>query len=269
MDEQHFGESYSGKPPVNYERFFVPVIGEPLAIDLVRVAALGKDDRVLDVACGTGIVARLASREVEGTGSVAGLDPNPGMLAVARSTAPPDVSIEWHEAGAEAMPFQDGSFDVVLCQMGLQFVPDKEAALREMRRVLAPKGRLILNVPGPTPRIFRIMSKALARHVGDEAAMFVDHVFSLHDAAEIRELIRGAGFEDVSVEADTKSLPLPAPSEFLWQYINSTPLAGAMAVVDGGRRQSLEREVVSEWERLMASGPFLVQVPVVTAMGRA
>jgi ubiquinone/menaquinone biosynthesis C-methylase UbiE len=216
--------------------------------DLIRFAALRPGERVLDVACGTGVVARLASQEVGATGTVAGLDVNPGMLAVARSATPPDMFIEWHEASAEAMPLPDASFDVVLCQMGLQFMPDKHAALSEMRRVLVRGGRLILNVPGPAPRLFTIMGEALARHVDAEAAGFVNHVFSLHDTAEIQNLVGGASFHDVSVQSDTKPLRLPEPKEFLWQYVHSTLLAGAVAQVDDERRSSLERDVVAKWQ---------------------
>jgi ubiquinone/menaquinone biosynthesis C-methylase UbiE len=91
---QHFGKAYGGNPPANYERFFVPAIGGPLATDLIR-------------------------QQVGATETVAGLDVNPGMLAVARSATPTGMPIEWHEASAEAMPLPDASFDVVLCQMGL------------------------------------------------------------------------------------------------------------------------------------------------------
>jgi ubiquinone/menaquinone biosynthesis C-methylase UbiE len=118
MAEQYFGKAYGGNPPANYERFFVPAIGAPLATDLIHLAALRPGERVLNFACGTGVVARLASQEVGDTGTVAGLDVNPGMLAVARSTTPLGMPIEWHEASAEAMPLPDASFDVVLCQMG-------------------------------------------------------------------------------------------------------------------------------------------------------
>jgi ubiquinone/menaquinone biosynthesis C-methylase UbiE len=268
MAEQHFDKAYGGKPPVNYERFFVPAIGEPLATDLIRLAALRPSERVLDVACGTGVVARLASQLVGASGTVAGLDANPGMLAVARSATPPGMPIEWHEASAEAMPFPDTSFDVVLCQMGLEFVPDKDAALREMRRVLVRGGRLILNVPGPTPLLFNIMREALARHVGAEAAGFVDHVFSLHDTAEIQDLISGAGFHDVSVQSDTKSLRLPAPEEFLWQYVHSTPLAGAVAQMDDDRRGLLERDVVANWQEFVKDRVLVLQVRIVVATAR-
>jgi ubiquinone/menaquinone biosynthesis C-methylase UbiE len=222
----------------------------------------------LDIACGTGVVARLASQQVGATGTVAGLDINPGMLGVARSATPPGMAIEWHEASAEAMPIPDESFDVVLCQIGLQFMPDKRAALREMQRVLVRGGRLILNVPGPTPRLFTIMGEALARHVGAEAAGFVNHVFSLHDTAEIQNLVSGAGFRDVSVQSDTKPLRLPAPEEFLWQYVHSTPLAGAVAQVDDERRASLERDVVARWQEFVKDGVLVLQVRIVIATAR-
>ena len=268
MAEQHFGKAYGGNPAANYEHFFVPAIGAPFAADLIRLAALRPGERVLDVACGTGVVARLASQQVGATGTVAGLDVNPGMLAVARSATPPGLPVEWHEASAEAMPLPDASFDVVLCQMGLQFMPDKPAALREMRRVLARGGRLILNVPGPTPRPFTIMGEALARHVGAEAAGFVDHVFSLHDTAEIQDLVSGAGFHDISVQSDTKTLRLPAPEAFLWEYVHSTPLAGAVAQVDDERRGSLERDVVTRWQEFVEDRALVLQVRVVVATAR-
>lgn len=268
MAHQYYDKTYAGNPPANYERFFVPAIAAPLAADLVRLAALRPGERVLDVACGTGVVARLAAQEVGDSGAVAGLDLNPGMLAVARSATPPGTHIEWHEASAEAMPLPDASFDVVLCQMGLQFMPDKPAALREMWRVLVPGGRLILNLPGPTPRLFALMADALARHVGPEAAGFVNHVFSLHDTAEIRRLVGGAGFHDVSVTSDTGPLRLPAPEEFLWQYVHSTPLAGAVAQVDDERRASLERDVVTKWREFVKDGDLVLQARIVVATAR-
>jgi ubiquinone/menaquinone biosynthesis C-methylase UbiE len=268
MTEQHFGKAYAGNPAANYQRFFVPAIGAPLATDLVRRAALRPGERVLDVACGTGVVARLASQQVGAAGTVAGLDVNPAMLAVARTAAPPGMPIEWHEASAETIPLPDAMFDVVLCQMGLQFMPDKHAALREMRRVLVRDGRLILNVPGPTPRLFTIMAEAVARHIGAEAAGFVNHVFSLHDTAVVQNLLKSAGFHDLFVQSDTRTLRLPAPDEFLWQYVHSTPLASAVAQVDDERRRSLERDVVSRWQEFVEDHALVLQARVVVATAR-
>lgn len=268
MPQQYYGEAFGGSAPENYERFFVPAIGAPLANDLIKAAALRPGERVLDVACGTGVVARLASKSVGDAGTVAGLDIDPGMLAVARSTTPPGMAIDWHEARAEAMPLPDASFDAVLCQMGLQFVPDKHAALSEMRRVLAPGGRMILNVPGPTPRLFVIMGEMLARHIGGEALGFVNHIFSLHDTSEIQNIISGTGLRDVSVQSDTKTLGLPAPEEFLWQYVHSTPFAGAVAKVNEERRASLERDVVAKWQEFVKDRTLVLHVRMVVATAR-
>ncbi len=268
MARQHFGRAYGGNLPANYERFFVPAIGAPLAADLIRLAALRRGERVLDVACGTGVVARLASREVGAAGTVSGLDVNAGMLAVARSATPPGTPVEWQAASADAMPFPEASFDVVLCQMGLQFMADQPAALDEMRRVLVGGGRIVLNAPGPTPRPFTALAEALTRHIGAGAAGFVEQVFSLHGTAAIRNLVCGAGFIDVSVESATRKLRLPPPKEFLWQYVHSTPLAAAVAQVDDERRGALERDVVAGWQEFVKDGALLLEVNVAAATAR-
>jgi len=231
----------------------------------MKVAALRPDERVLDVACGTGVVTRLASESVGDGGGVAGLDVNLGMLAAARAATPPGMNIEWHEASAQRMPFPDASFDAVLCQMGLQFIPDKQAALIEMRRVLAPGGRLVINVPGPAPPAFEILAEALARLVGRQASGFVKQVFSLHDAAEVERLLTGAGLRDVSVESHNKRLRLPPPEDFLWQFVHSTPLAASVAGAEEERLASLEREVVTKWQPFVQDGGLVVQVRMVTA----
>lgn len=261
-------ESYGGSAPENYERYFVPAIGAPLATDLIDLAALHPGERVLDVACGTGVVARLAAEYVGPTGTVAGLDINPGMLAVARSATPSGVAIKWCEGSAEILPIPDEAFDVVLCQMGLQFFGDKLAALREVRRVLAPGGRLVMNVPGPTPRTFAILAEALARHINPELAGFVHHVFSLHDTRELQDIISRAGFREVTIQPTTRTLRLPPPQEFLWQYVQSTPLAAAVAQADDESRAALERDVVANWEAFVEDGALMVQIGVVVATAR-
>lgn len=268
MSKQYFDQTYGLKPPENYERFFVPAIGQPLANDLIRLAALRPGERVLDVACGTGIVARLASQQVGPNGAVAGLDVNPGMLEVARSITQVDRPIEWHESSAEDMPLPDEAFDVVLCQLSLQFMADKRAALQEIRRVLVPGGRLILNVPGPTAKIFAVLAEAMGRHISAEAAGFVNHVFSLHDATEIQQLLTEAAFRDIAVQANNKLLTLPPPKEFLWQYVYSTPLAGVVANVDEDVLTALEREVVETWQDFQDDGSLMYQQRMVVASAR-
>jgi len=121
------------------ERYLMSTFGYAWTQALVQLAMPQEGDRVLDVACGTGPVARYIAPFVGSTGRVVGLDLNSGMLDTARAMpVPAGVSIEWREGNATALPFPNAGFDVVCCQQGLQFFPDRPAALREMHRVLAP-----------------------------------------------------------------------------------------------------------------------------------
>src|SRR5215468_6823133 len=134
----------SGQGPEFYEQHLVPALFAPFAESLVTQASLQLGERLLDAACGTGIVARMAAPRV---GHVTGLDLNPGMVAVARTAPTPlGAPISWQEGSLEALPFEEGTFDVVLCQQGLQFSPNRAVAVREMRRVLRMGGRLLCSV---------------------------------------------------------------------------------------------------------------------------
>lgn len=250
-------ERYAGDAPEIYERHFVPAIGAPSARRLLDAARLRDGERVLDVACGTGVAARLAAEAVGATGSVAGVDANPGMLAVARAATPAGLSITWHHGSAEALPVADVSVDVVLCSLGFQFFADKAGALREMRRVLAPGGRLAIGTPGPTPALFQALDDVLADHLGPEASMFVDAVFSVHDPAEVRSMLDAAGLADVEVTTAPLRLRLPPPADFLWQYALGTPLAAVAASLDHEARAALERAAVERW-RPFTDGDALV-----------
>src|SRR5918995_3985043 len=141
MDEQVSYRQYSGIAAENYERFFVPAIARPVADDLLSAARLRSGERVVDVACGTGIIARLAAEKVGPDGSVVGVDVAPDMLEVARSVSlPAGFEIDWRQGDAASLPVPGGSFDVALCQMALMLFQDKAAALAEMRRGLDAGG---------------------------------------------------------------------------------------------------------------------------------
>ena len=160
-----------GSAPELYERYLVPAITSLWAADLVERVSPEPDARVLDVACGTGIVARKAAERVK-TGRVVGLDLNAGMLAVARRIGTGGVQVEWVEGSALKLPFSDEAFDVVFCQLGLQFFPDRPRAMSEMRRVLAPSGRLGLSVYTAienTP-VAQALADALDQHLAPGAS---------------------------------------------------------------------------------------------------
>ena len=268
MTKQYYSETYGLNAPENYESYFVPVIGEPLAIDLINLADLQPGEKVLDVGCGTGIVARLAAQKTGPGGSVTGLDINPGMLAVARSVETNGANIDWYESGAENIPLPDAAFDVVLCQLSLQFMENKSAALQEMNRVLKPGGRIILNVPGPAGSVFTHLAEAMERTISAEAAGFVNQVFCLHDDNELESLMIKAGFRDVQIMPKNKEFRLPSPGEFLWQYVHSTPLVGIMSQVDQAARLDLEREVVEKWQKHINNGDFIYQQRIVQVVAK-
>jgi ubiquinone/menaquinone biosynthesis C-methylase UbiE len=264
-----YGAGYQGDATENYERYFVPAIGGPLAEELVKAAELRPGERVLDLACGTGVVARLAADRVGPTGSVAGADVNAAMLAVARATIASSgrTGIRWYETAAEAMPLPDAAFDVVLCQLALQFFGDKAAAVREMHRVLAPGGRALASVPAPTP-FFEVFEQGITRHVGPEPGAFVRQVFSLNDERQLQHLFAETGFHHVTVRTDTRDLRLPAARDFLWQYVYCTPLAGPIGNLSDERRAGLERDVVSGWKTWAADGGMQYAQPVLTVSAR-
>ncbi len=262
---QSLYEEYAASAAENYERHFVPAIGEPIGRRLVDAARPTAGERVLDVACGTGIVSRLAAQAVGPGGTVAGLDANPRMLAVARSVTPD--GIDWLEAPAEDVPATDASFDLVLCSMGLQFFTDKERAVREMYRVLAPGGRAVWCTPGPTPPLFQAIDEALTNHVGPGASMFVHAVFSLHDADEARKLMEVAGFDRVAVETTSVPLRVPPPADFFWQYVQSTPLGAATADLDELERAALEAEVVERCAPFVDGGASVLEPGLLITTG--
>lgn len=207
-----------------YDRFFVPALFAQWPPRLLEAAAVGAGDRVLDVACGTGILARAAAARVGSSGAVTGIDVNPGMLAVARRHA---AEIDWREARAEALPFEVGRFDAVLSQFGLMFFDDRVVALREMWRVLRPGGRLAIAVWDSMPRApgYAAMSRLLRRLFGDEIAGALDAPYSLGDRAALAALLAGAGLAEAEVRTVDGVARFPSIADWVRTDIKGWTLA--------------------------------------------
>jgi SAM-dependent methyltransferase len=225
----------TGSGPEAYERHLVPAIFAPWAAVLVDLARLQPGERALDAACGTGVVARAAAARVGATGGVTAVDLNPGMLEVARTVSgEAGRSIAWREGKLEALPFADRAFDVVLCQQGLQFCPDKAAAVSELRRVLRDGGRLALSVWRDI-RHFPYMlaiTGALADHVGAEAGQRMSAPCSFGSADALRDVMKQGGFRDVQIRIDVLPIRVASLEAFLPAQFVATPLAADVAALD-------------------------------------
>lgn len=210
-------------PAETYEAYFVPSIFAPLAQVVLSRAAPRPGERALDLACGTGVLARALAPAVGTAGRVMGIDLRPGMLAVARDRAVADgVTVDWRQADACALDLPAGELDLIVCQQGLQFFPDRAGALRHVHRALAPGGRVVFACWRSIEHqaLWCDLLEVERRHLAALGADADDAVapFSLGDAAALRTLLGDAGFTDVEVEAHTLDVAFPAAGFIRSQY---------------------------------------------------
>lgn len=192
--------THDQRPPAEiYEELFVPALFQHWTAVVADVASIKFGDRVLDVACGTGVLARKIREIVGDGGSVTGLDVNAEMLAVARRVG---IGVEWKQGQAEALPFDDGQFDAVVSQFGFMFFEDQTEAIREMMRVLKPGARIVIAVcdaidhsPG-----YAVLTELLYRLFGSEAANAFRAPFQAGDPELLLTCFRDAGVSNATVE---------------------------------------------------------------------
>lgn len=207
-------------PAQKYEQFFVPAIFGPWARMLVDRAGPRIGEALLDLACGTGIVARTAAPLVGPSGRVTALDLRPGMLAVAGALPPPEgAAIEWVEGDATDTGLPDANFDHIICQAGFQFFPDRVRAAREARRMLKDGGQLTLLVWQSIDRhpVYAAMAEAEIPRLGalGVSQEEVTVPFSLGNRADLRALLDEAGLRDIEIGEETREMRVPEPDRFV------------------------------------------------------
>lgn len=232
-----------------YDEFFLPALFAAWPRELLAAARVGPGMRLVDVACGTGVLAIEARKAVQPGGSVVGVDLNPGMLLVARSK---DPGVDWREAPAEALPFDSDEFDAALCQFGLMFFRDRNAALREMLRVLRPGGRLAIavwdsleNTPG-----YLAITRLLSRLFGDEIADLLRAPYALGDIKTLNSHLLESGIQDPSVSRVAGEAHFPSIRSWMHTDVRGWTLSDRL---DDEQFEHLVTEAESELNPLVSA----------------
>jgi len=252
----------SGSEAELYELYKVPRVFRPAAELLLGRVPPRPGQCVLDVACGTGIVARLAATRVGPAGKVAGLDFNADMIAMARAnTSAGAAPVEWKQGDAQALPFEDGSFDRVYCQQGLQFFPDKVRALREMRRVLAPGGTAAFSawrLANPGSPYNAALAEGLEKHADATAAKLSLLPFALGDPSVLGKLASDAGFETVEIGTAAFTRYFEPTQEWLLQETAGLPYSTVVAGMNPIALAAMIREITSKLKPYWNGNTFAI-----------
>jgi SAM-dependent methyltransferase len=262
--------SFTGSIPERYDRHLGPVLFEPYARDLAaRLPAEARD--VLEVAAGTGRATRQLLARLPADARLIATDLNPAMLDVARLRLPADPRLAWQPADAQALPFDDASFDVVACQFGLMFCPDKAAALRELRRVLRPGGTALVTVwdaiaANPVTAIFAELLRE--RFPGDPPGFFATP-FSMGDAAATQALVTAAGFAEVRLDTVALIGEASSAADLAIGLVHGNPIAHEFAA-RGGAAVGLEEAIAAALAAALGERPCRspMSAHVVTAVSR-
>ncbi|WP_095081012.1 class I SAM-dependent methyltransferase [Mesorhizobium sophorae] len=232
---------FAGSIPENYDRYMVPLIFEPFAADLARRAASLSPSAVLEIAAGTGVVTRALAPKLSTSASYVVTDLNQPMLDYAASQQGPDSRIEWRQADALALPFEDAAFDLVCCQFGAMFFPDRTSGYREAKRVLKPGGHFLFNVwDRLEENVFaNDVTNALARMFPNDPPRFMARTpHGYHDTALIRSELEDAGFSRVVIETRAEQSRASSPRLAAVAYCQGTPLRNEIEARGAGELEA-------------------------------
>jgi len=244
---EKIGWQLCGDGPEAYEKYIVPAFSGASAKDIVNRASLQNGDRILDIGCGTGIVARYAFKALGESGYITGLDVNEIVLKKAREICPPNVTpIEWKQGDVTALPFSDAEFDVALCQQGLQYFPDRPGALNEISRVLVNEGRVVFSVWRSIEYFpfYSLLNRVLEQYVSAEAASMLASAFTLGDSKKLRRLLENAGFKNIDICLVVKQMRYSPFEEFLFGGLAASPFANDILALEKLKREEMFQTII-------------------------
>jgi len=261
---------FTGSIPELYDRLLVPLIFEPYAHDLAaRVQVLNPED-VLEVAAGTGVVTRAMAAGLPAATRIIATDLNQPMLDHAKAKQAGDTRLTWRQADAQNLPFEDHGFDVVACQFGVMFFPDKVRAFGEARRVLKPGARYIFNVWDKISEndfADEVMTALAVYFPADPPRFMARTPHGYHEPQLIRDALAAAGFGNVSVDAVDAVSRAASPLDAAIAYCQGTPWRNEIEARDASRLEDATRHAAAALERRFGSGPIegRIRALVITA----
>lgn len=261
---------YGGSIPANYDRYLRSFLFEPYADDLIGRLKRKPHMRILEAACGTGVVTERLERTLGSGATIVASDLNPAMVDFARARLP-DSKVTWQVADASQLPFKDGSFDAIVCQFGWMFFPDKAHCAREARRVLVPGGQLLFNVWESLERneVAFIVQACLDRLLGDTAPSFLHVPYGYHDANAIAAVLDAARFSEVQVAPVEVASTCVSAEAAARGYLEGTPTANELATRGPEVLQRVLDETTRDLAARFGSGPLHVKLHALVGSGIA
>jgi ubiquinone/menaquinone biosynthesis C-methylase UbiE len=262
---------FAGSIPENYDRYMVPLIFECYARDIARRAAALSPKAVLETASGSGVVTRALAPGLSPDASYIVTDLNQPMLDYAATRQKQDSRIAWRKADAQSLPFEDAAFDLVCCQFGVMFFPDRPSAYREARRVLKPGGCFLFNAwDRIEENVFADdVTRALAEFFPDDPPRFMARTpHGYHDTALIRSDLAKAGFSNVTIETRAEESRAPSPRQVAVAYCQGTPLRNEIEARGADKLEAATEHAASAIARKHGSGEVAAKIQAHVIMAR-
>jgi ubiquinone/menaquinone biosynthesis C-methylase UbiE len=250
--------SFSGSVPANYDRYMGPLFFEPYALDLASRIKDGDIKKVLEIACGTGRVTKQLRRSLPSPVEITATDISSEMIEVAKTQFLPEENIEFRVADAQALPFSDSTFDLVVCQFGFMFVPDKQKAFGEAFRVLKQEAMLLFNTWDKIENnpLSNTLKNIVEEYFGNQnAAEFFKVPFSMFSKEDIRSLLNEAGFKKIDIELITKEGVALSASDAAKSLIFGTPAFKEISEADTSAPEKIVAIAEKEIAELYGNKP--------------